>query len=96
MFPLFIGSRSELRTLNTENFQYHADDPDPPRRFEFKLRWYRTAKFLALLGILEFCISSPLVNYGWPLEFLIGTGFLLLLAASIAIGIGLSQNWPQV
>jgi hypothetical protein len=71
-------------------------DPDKPPRFQFKHGWYRTAKILAFLGFLVFCVTPPLADYGWPFELLVGSGFLLMLAASIAIGIGLSQNWPRV
>ena len=72
------------------------EEPDPPRRFQFKLGWYRTAKVLGFLGFLVFCVTAPLVDFGWRIEWLIGSGCLLMLAASIAIGIGLSQNWPRV
>ena len=73
-----------------------SDEPDPPPRFEFQHGWYRTAKILGFLAVLVFCCTPPLADYGLPFEFLIGSGGLLLLAASISIGIGLSQNWPRV
>ena len=71
-------------------------DSQKPRRFQFKHGWYRTAKVLGFLALIVFCCAPLLTDYGLPFELFIGTGGLLLLAASIAIGIGLSQNWPRV
>jgi len=73
-----------------------TDDSENPPRFQFKHGWYRTAKILGLLAVLVFFCTPLLADYGLSFDLLIGMGGLLLLAASIAIGLGLSQNWPRV